>query len=233
MKFSDVLAIITIIFVICLFTILPKNNQAIGEFVSNHGMIMSFFKFAVLCTIGELVALRITTTQYIQDGFGLMPRVLMWGGIGLVIHMAFVIFATGTPFLLKDFGLGLAADALIHGNFGTRLLLAFSISVFMNTLFAPVFMVAHGIVSVHIAKTGGTLKGLFSPVNIGEILGGMDWKMLWGFVFKKTIPLFWIPAHTITFLLPPELRVLFAAALGVVLGIILAFASLKGAEAPA
>jgi hypothetical protein len=57
--------------------------------------------------------------------------------------------------------------------------------------------------------------------------------MVWGFVFKKTIPFFWIPAHTITFLLPPELRVLFAAALGIVLGVILALASLKRNEATA
>ena len=38
---------------------------------------------------------------------------------------------------------------------------------------------------------------------------------------------FWIPCHTITFVLPTELRVLFAAALGVVLGSILAIASPK------
>ncbi|HRZ79119.1 MAG TPA: Mpv17/PMP22 family protein, partial [bacterium] len=44
----------------------------------------------------------------------------------------------------------------------------------------------------------------------------------------KTIPLFWIPAHTITFLLPENHRVLFAAILGVVLGVFLAIASLKG-----
>ena len=151
----------------------------------------------------------------------------------MIIHMAFVIFSTGTSFLLRDLGFGIPPDAMLSGTFGTRLLLAFSISVLLNTLFAPVFMVAHGIVSVHIAKTGGTLKGLFSPMDIGGILNGMDWNMLWGFVFKKTIPLFWIPAHTITFLLPPEFRILFAAVLGVALGIILAFANLKGVEAAA
>lgn len=45
------------------------------------------------------------------------------------------------------------------------------------------------------------------------------------FVFKKTIPFFWYPAHTITFLLPGEMRVLFAAILGVVLGVLLAIAA--------
>jgi hypothetical protein len=47
---------------------------------------------------------------------------------------------------------------------------------------------------------------------------------MWGFVFKKTIPFFWIPAHTITFLLPPDVQVLFAALLGIALGTILAVA---------
>jgi hypothetical protein len=94
-------------------------------------------------------------------------------------------------------------------------------------------MLAHGVVSIHIEKTGGSLNGFFSPINIGNILGEIDWNMTWGFVFKKTIPFFWIPAHTITFMLPPDLRVLFAASLGVVLGVILAFASLNSVESPA
>jgi hypothetical protein len=45
-------------------------------------------------------------------------------------------------------------------------------------------------------------------------------------VFKKTIPLFWIPAHTITFLLDPDYQVLFAAFLGIMLGAILAVADM-------
>jgi hypothetical protein len=44
---------------------------------------------------------------------------------------------------------------------------------------------------------------------------------MWGFVYKKTIPFFWIPAHTVTFLLPAEIRVLFAVVLSVVLGLLL------------
>ena len=36
---------------------------------------------------------------------------------------------------------------------------------------------------------------------------------------------FWYPAHTITFLLPDEVRVLFAAILGVALGVLLAIAA--------
>jgi len=46
-------------------------------------------------------------------------------------------------------------------------------------------------------------------------------------VYKKTIPFFWIPAHTISFLLPAAYRTLFAALLGVALGLILTIAVKK------
>ena len=93
----------------------------------------------------------------------------------------------------------------------------------MNTLFAPVFMTFHKVTDIHIAETGGSLKGFFgSPLCIREALSKkINWDIQYGFVFAKTIPLFWYPAHTITFLLPPTLQVLFAALLGVALGVIL------------
>jgi hypothetical protein len=62
-------------------------------------------------------------------------------------------------------------------------------------------------------------------MDIAAILKNTDWKMLWGFVIKRTIPLFWIPAQTINFLMPEQFRVLIAAIYGIILGIILAFAA--------
>jgi hypothetical protein len=62
---------------------------------------------------------------------------------------------------------------------------------------------------------------------MAEMFANINWKAQWGFVFKKTIPFFWYPAHTITFLLPAEQRVLFAAVLGIVLGVLLAVAAKK------
>jgi len=233
MKFSDVIVATAIVLALVLFTTIPNAIPVIGSFAQAHGFFMSFFKFAILCTLGELVALRITTKKYIHTGFGFLPRFITWGVIGLVIHTAFIVYATGTPSFLLAVGFPIPADALTSKSFLVRLGLAFSISTLMNILFAPLFMTVHGILSMHIEKTGGTTKGFFSPIHVSKLISGIDWSMLWGFVFKKTIPFFWIPAHTITFLLPPEMRVLFAAFLGVALGIILAFASLKNATAPA
>ena len=56
----------------------------------------------------------------------------------------------------------------------------------------------------------------------------MDWDVQWNFVFKKTIPIFWIPAQTINFLLPGEYRVLVAAIYSIILGVILAIAAQMG-----
>ena len=56
----------------------------------------------------------------------------------------------------------------------------------------------------------------------------MDWEVQWNFVIKKTIPIFWIPAQTLNFLLPGEYRVLVAAVYSIILGVILAIAAQMG-----
>ena len=73
----------------------------------------------------------------------------------------------------------------------------------------------------------GSALALIRPWKMGELFCRVNWKAQWGFVFKKTIPLFWFPAHTVTFLLPPSGRVLCAALLGVALGVLLALAARK------
>lgn len=88
-------------------------------------------------------------------------------------------------------------------------------------------MITHRITDIHILKTGGSIRGFFSAFKMNDIMNAIDWKVMWNFVFKKTILLFWIPAQTLNFLLPEEWRVLFAAILGIVLGILLAITSLK------
>jgi hypothetical protein len=109
-------------------------------------------------------------------------------------------------------------------------LVSFSISTALNLFYAPVMMTFHKITDMHILENGGTLRGFFSPLDFARIFKEINWKVQWNFVFKRTIPLFWIPAQTITFLLPEEFRVLFAAFLGIVLGVLLAIAALRQAE---
>ena len=98
-------------------------------------------------------------------------------------------------------------------------LAAFVTSFMQNTLFAPVFMIIHKISDLHILRNGGTLRGYFTRPCVTDLIASLDWRGMWRFLFKRTIPLFWIPAHTVTYLLPAEFRILFAALLGVILGV--------------
>ena len=55
-----------------------------------------------------------------------------------------------------------------------------------------------------------------------EFLASVD-KHIWGSFIPKTILCFWIPAHTVTFCLPQDYRVLMSAVLSLALGFILTF----------
>ncbi|MFO8234744.1 MAG: Mpv17/PMP22 family protein [Bacteroidales bacterium] len=227
MKRTDIVFIALVIIAFSPFFISDALYEFYDSFNKNQGIIASFFKFAILATLGELIALRIREGIYYRKGFGVAPRAIVWGFIGITIKIAFIIFATGTPAVLEYIGVEGASNALEGSFTGTKLLTAFCTSVAMNLIFAPVFMTFHKITDTHIIWNGGTLRGFFTPINFSKIFISLDWGIQWNFVFKKTIPLFWIPAHTITFLLPPHMRVLFAAILGIVLGVLLAVASLK------
>ena len=187
----------------------------------------SFLKFAVLATFGECIGLRIATGDYNRPGFGILPKALVWGLLGMGIKMAFTIFANGAPAVLAEFGMPITATTLKSGDFFPRLLAAFCVSVTMNFIFAPVFMTLHKVTDLHIAETGGTVHGFLAPIPMGRLLKAINWEVMWSFVFKKTLPCFWVPAHTITFMLPTYFQVVFAALLGIVLGVILALASTK------
>lgn len=203
----------------------------------SYWVITTFIKFALLATLGEIIGLRIKSGSYIVPGFGIFPRAIVWGVLGLSIKLSFVVFGSGVPiFLEKSCGLTNTInamkfndllDAFNNGLGGVRLLTAFSISVCMNLIFAPIMMTLHKITDTHITNNQGTVKGLFTFIKFKEIFPSLNWFVQWDFVFKRTIPFFWIPAHTITFLLPNEYRIAFAAILGVALGIILSIASLK------
>ncbi len=225
MKKKDIIFILVVIVFFSPFFLCDFVFDAYINFNKTHGLIMSFIKFAVLASLGESIGLRIKEGVFNKKGFGLLPRVIVWGFIGVTIKLSFVIFATGTPAFLEYVGIKGAIASMSGPLTFTRVITAFSISVAMNMIFAPIFMTFHKITDTHIINNGGTLKGFFTPIKFGEIIKNLDWGVQWNFVFKKTIPFFWIPAHTITFLMPPEYRILFAAILGIVLGVLLAVAS--------
>ena len=227
MRTKDFIFILIVIAVFLPFIISDTLYDWYLTFNAEHGMVMSFLKFSILATMGELLGLRISKGVYYFDGFGVLPRAIVWGILGMGINMAFIVFSTGVPAFMGYMRMDNPTDVMAGALTPEKVLLAFSISVVMNSIFAPVFMTLHKITDTHIMNNGGTLRGLFTPIKMGEIMQNLNWKVQWGFVFKKTIPLFWFPAHTVTFLLPGEMRVLFAALLGVLLGVILSIAARK------
>ncbi len=227
-KKQDFIVIACAVVLLSPFFIFDAVYAGYKTFNAEHGMVMSFVKFAVLSTFGECIGLRITAGVWNRRGFGIVPRALVWGILGMGISMAMTIFSTGVPAFLVSMGETGAGAAMTGALSWEKVWVAFAISVAMNSIFAPVFMTFHKVTDSHITATGGTLRGFFTnPLRMGETLASLDWRRQWGFVFKRTIPLFWFPAHTVTFLLPGDLRVLFAALLGVVLGVLLAIAALK------
>jgi hypothetical protein len=230
MKKSDTYLVLFIIIIFSPFIFIQPAFDFYNGFNKEHGMIMSFVKFAILATMGEMIALRIRKGVYNEAGFGILPRAIVWGFLGLAIKAAFSIFSTGTPVFVEYLGLKDASLSMKGVLSSEKVLVAFCISTAMNLVFAPMMMTFHKITDIHILANKGTLTGLFRPIHFAEIFQEINWDVQWNFVFKKTIPFFWIPAHTITFLLPPDFQVLFAALLGIALGLILAFASLKGAK---
>lgn len=228
MKYNDFLFIVLAAGV--LSPLLFCDAVAAGYHTLNaaHPYATAFLKFALLATAGEALGLRIKTGHYNEKEFGLLPRAVVWGFLGMWIAAAFKVYTAGIPAFAGSIGLESVGEAM-QGEFsGLKLTGALLISTALNTTFGPVFMTLHKVTDAHILANGGSLKALLRPIPVGSILTSLNWQVQWGFVFKKTIPLFWIPAHTVTFLLPPQYQVLFAALLGVVLGVLLSVAAVAG-----
>ena len=225
MKKSDFLFLVLVILLFAPFFVNESLYDWYKTFNAEHGMVMSFLKFAILSTLGELLGLRLSSGVYLKPGFGITPRAVVWGILGMGINLAMIIFSNGVPVALEYIGMSHASSIINAPLSLEKVFVAFCISVGMNGIFAPVFMTFHKITDTHILACGGSLRALATPIPMIQIMTNLNWSAQWNFVFKKTIPFFWVPAHTITFLLPSEARVLFAALLGVALGVLLAVAA--------
>ncbi len=228
MKKTDFLFVLALVALFLPFFLSDALYAWYVGFNGEHAFFMGFLKFGILSTMGEMLGLRIKTGAYNAVGFGILPRAVIWGLLGVWIVIAMKVFGAGAPRIAEYLG-ATGTVAAMGGDFTfLKLIGAFSISLLMNTAFAPVFMTVHKVTDTHILNNGGKLSCLLKPIPFGDYIAGLNWKVQWGFVFKKTIPFFWIPAHTLTFCLPAEFQVLFAAILGVALGVLLAVAAIKG-----
>ena len=92
MKKHDSLFFLCVLVCFLPFFLSDAVYDAYKQFNASHGMVMSFIKFAILSTLGEVIGLRISTGVYHRSGFGILPRAFVWGLLGLGINMAFVVF---------------------------------------------------------------------------------------------------------------------------------------------
>lgn len=213
MKKQDFFWII-ILFIITMIFIIPETRHFYERFNQNYPYLLGFLKTSILAFMGELLVSRFKHQRYFY-GTGHLMRWFVWGLLGMIFVLVFKIYASGvtiaqTANLLPSFGEGFIAS----------LFTAFLISLIMNLSFAPTFMILHRITDGYINLSDGNIKKLLQ-VSLKSVVDGIDWQFFFHTVVLKSIPLFWIPAHTITFLLPENYRVLMAAYLSIALGIIM------------
>ena len=202
---------IAVIILFAVILIFPASREVFKRLSSEHPYIMGFIKFALLATVGEVLALRMRSGSW-QTPFYIGWRMLIWGLIGVAITFMMKTYSYGVA--------GLVENNLLPGKgsgFGARLLRAFYTAAVMNLTFGPTFMATHKCTDKYLELRH---DGIEKP-GLRGVINGIDWHGFVSFTLFKTIPLFWIPAHTLTFMLPAEYQVIAAAALSIALGIIL------------
>lgn len=200
-----------IILAFAVILIVPVTREGFKALSSAHPYLMGLVKFALLATVGEVLAMTLRARRASLP-FYIGWRMLIWGLIGVAITFMMKTYSYGVA--------GLMENKLLPGageSFGSRLLKAFYTAAVMNLTFGPTFMAFHKCTDkyLELRHAGEKKPGLRGVVN------GVDWHSFVSFTLFKTIPLFWIPAHTLTFLLPAEYQVIAAAALSIALGLIL------------
>jgi hypothetical protein len=191
------------------FIVMPATHEIFMTYTSAHPYISGFIKFGILATMGELLAIRIVSGNW-KAPTGVIYRAIIWGFLGVVITLMFQIFGSGVKAAMSN--------GYLPGGSST-FAFAFFTSAIMNLTFAPTFMAFHRYTDTYIDMMYEGKKN----IKVADVVSRIDWKGFVSFVICKTVPIFWIPAHTITFLLAPEYRVLLAAFLSLALGAILAF----------
>ncbi len=215
MKRGDLIWLALLIAVV-FFMLSPLTNQTFEKLTLKLPYLMGFVKFAILATMGELLAIRIAAGAY-RAPAGLIWRIVIWGLIGVLITLMFNVFAGGVGFAMEK---GLLPFA------GNKYAFAFFTSAIMNCFFAPTFMALHKFSDTYL-----DLSAAAQNVTLDDVVNAIDWHNYIGFVILKTIPFFWIPAHTITFILPAQYRVVAAAFLSIALGLILSLSKRKNVKA--
>jgi len=163
-----------------------------------HPFLSAAIQFGLLGTLGELVAasLKARRPTLPCTPLQLSFKVLAWALLGLIIKAGFVG--------MKGFTRALLDHHILPACLASGLGWAFSLSTLTNLFFGPQMMLFHRLEDNLILRRRG-FDGMMPAI----------WTLVW----------FWIPAHTLTFSLPPEFQVGLAALWSLALGVILGLAA--------
>ena len=162
--------------------------------VQQNPLLSAAIQFAILGTLGEIISFSLQSRRLALpcSWIQLAAKLLAWALLGVIIKYAFAG--------MKGFTHALVDNKLLPSFFGQGFGWALAVSVFTNLFFGPQMMAFHRLEDNLILGRKG-----FAGITTA-----------W-----KTLIWFWIPAHTVTFLLPNDLQIGLAALWSLVLGIIL------------
>lgn len=179
--------------------------QTYIQWVTQNPLLSAAVQFAILGTLGEILSYSLQQKRAAIpcSWLQLIGKMFAWALLGVIIKYAFAG--------MKGFTAALVEHNLLPRFFAAGFGRALAVSVFTNTLFGPQMMVFHRLEDNLILRR----KGFAGITNA--------WKtLLW----------FWIPAHTLTFLLPADLQIGLAALWSLALGLIMGFSKSKQPAAP-
>ncbi|MCF7918688.1 MAG: hypothetical protein K9N06_02090 [Candidatus Cloacimonetes bacterium] len=188
---------------------LPQSRGVFIDLTKGYPYLMGLMKVGLLGTMGELLSGKIVIGKWKLSGIRIGEKFLVWAFLGVYFTAIFPMFSYGVE--------GLQKAGLLPGAYSV-LLTSFWKSFLLNMVFGFPMMCFHRLTDTAIEK-----GGLFRRWNIPQTFLAIDWdnmfKVVGGAIFW-----FWIPAQVVTFLLPPEFRVMSAALLAIALGLILGIA---------
>lgn len=216
MKKGDLLWALMLFCMVMLF-IVPVTRDPILLFSGAHPYVGGFIKFAILATMGDVLGKRIVSGDY-QLSVQICLRAIFWGIIGCMVTLVFQVFMGGV---------GVAQEKGLLPFYEVTVAQAIFGSAIMNLTFAPAMNTFHRLMDLWIEayynKDG-------SDIMLANLVKKIDWPMFVSFNWLKVGIFFWIPVHSIVFLLPGDIRVVIAAFCSIALGIILSFAAKKSSE---
>lgn len=197
--------------------VIPISRTIFMNFTEIHPYIAGFVKFAILATMGDLLGKRVINKNWvIPEGF--LVKAIIWGVIGMMITLVFTVYMGGVAAAQSAGRLPWEGSVVAQALFG---------SIIMNVTFGPMMMAFHRFTDMFIDLKCQRNRG---HVSLSELVDQNDWHSLVEFAWVKTCIFFWIPLHTLVFLLPGEYRVLVSAFLSIALGLLLAASKMqKGA----